>query len=102
MGLKRAGRSFCKSLIFAISLCHPDGRVIRMEEIGSNRNKPIKLRLDRDEDMILTGKRQKKLFPSDKSLKRLIDEKGVDWIYGGDDIHQKSTINNEIVKEWFI
>ena len=33
---------------------------------------------------ILTGKRQKKLFPSDKSLKRLIDEKGVDWIYGGD------------------
>ena len=52
--------------------------------------------------VILTGKRQKPGFPTDKSLKRLIDEKGVDWIYGGDDIHQKSTINNEIVKEWFI
>jgi hypothetical protein len=31
--------------------------------------------------IIRTGKLQKRGFPTDKSLKRLIDEKGVDWIY---------------------
>ena len=55
--------------------------------------------------VILTGKRQKRGFPSDKSLKRLIDEKGVDWIYGGDGVesasHTREMVKNKIVKEYF-
>jgi len=51
--------------------------------------------------LIRTGKLQKPGFPTDKSLKRLIDEKGVDWIYGGDDIPQKSNIYGKILREFF-
>ena len=55
--------------------------------------------------VILTGKRQKLTWPTDKSLKRLINEKGVEWIYGGDGVesasHIREKVKNKIYREYF-